>query len=248
VITKEAYNAFLPTDQKKVQKMKRLLILPLLLTALPSHALLAAEPPPEAALPQVLIIGDSISLGFTPHVVKQLDGKAVVKHHKGNAQHTGTGLRKIDQWIGKTRWDVIHFNWGLWDLCYRHPKSKVQGKRDKVNGTLTTTLEQYAKNLDELVTRLKKTNAKLIWAHTTVVPDKEAGRIVGDDGKYNAVAANIMRKHGIIINDLHSLTRKFPADLFSKPGDVHYTQVGYRKIANQVTGHILKALEEEQQD
>ena len=64
--------------------------------------------------------------------------------------------------MGKTRWDVIHFNWGLWDLCYRHPKSKVQGRRDKARGTLTTPLEQYEKNLDQLVVRLKKTKAKLM--------------------------------------------------------------------------------------
>lgn len=220
----------------------------LIITTISCPAHLAAETPAEVALPKVLIIGDSISMAFTPHVVQQLDGKAVVKHHKGNAQHTGTGLKKIDQWIGKTRWDVIHFNWGLWDLCYRHPKSKVQGRRDKVNGTLTTTLEQYEKNLGELVSRLKKTNAKLIWAHTTVVPDQEAGRFVGDDEKYNEVAAKIMKKHGIIINDLHSLSRKFPEDLFSGPGNVHYTQDGNRKIAQQVTGHILKALEGEQQE
>jgi hypothetical protein len=228
--------------------MKRLLITSLLITTISCPALFAAEPPAESALPKVLIIGDSISMAFTPHVVQQLDGKAVVKHHKGNAQHTDTGLRKIDQWIGKTQWDIIHFNWGLWDICYRHPKSKVQGRRDKVNGTLTTTLEQYEKNLDELVSRLKKTDAKLIWAHTTVVPDKEAGRFVGDDEKYNEVATKIMRKHDIIINDLHSLSREFPADLFSEPGNVHYTQDGDRKIAQQVTGHILKALEDEQHD
>ena len=146
--------------------MKKLLTTLLLLAPILCPALLAEEPPAEASLPKVLIIGDSISLGFTPHVVQQLDGKAVVEHHKGNAQHTGTGLQKIDQWLGKTKWDVIHFNWGLWDLCYRHPKSKVQGNRDKANGTITTTLEQYEKNLEELISRLKKTEAKLIWAHT----------------------------------------------------------------------------------
>jgi hypothetical protein len=45
-------------------------------------------------LPKVLIIGDSISLGYTPHVVDAMKDKAVVKHHKGNAQHTDTGLKK----------------------------------------------------------------------------------------------------------------------------------------------------------
>ena len=227
--------------------MRKLLATSLSLVTILFSVVLAEEPPAETALPKVLIIGDSISIGFTPHVVEQLDGKAVVKHHKGNAQHTGTGLKQLDQWIGNTKWDVIHFNWGLWDLCYRHPKSKVQGKRDKVNGTLTTTLEQYEKNLDKLVSRLKKTDAKLIWAHTTVVPEEEAGRIVGDDKKYNEVAAKIMKKYGITINDLNSLSREFPPDLFSKPGDVHYTQDGYQKIAKQVTAHILTILEDEQE-
>ena len=227
--------------------MRKLLATSLSLVTILFSVVLAEETPAETALPKVLIIGDSISIGFTPHVVEQLDGKAVVKHHKGNAQHTGTGLKQLDQWIGNTKWDVIHFNWGLWDLCYRHPKSKVQGKRDKVNGTLTTTLEQYEKNLDKLVSRLKKTDAKLIWAHTTVVPEEEAGRIVGDDKKYNEVAAKIMKKYGITINDLNSLSREFPSDLFSKPGDVHYTQDGYQKIAKRVTAHILTILEDEQE-
>ena len=229
-------------QRAKISNMKKLLTTLLLLATILCPALLAEVPPAEASFPKVLIIGDSISLGFTPHVVQQLDGKAVVEHHKGNAQHTGTGLQKIDQWLGKTKWDVIHFNWGLWDLCYRHPKSKVQGNRDKANGTITTTLEQYEKNLEELVSRLKKTEAKLIWAHTTVVPEKEAGRIVGDDTKYNEVAAKIMKKHGVIVNDLNALTREFPPELFSKPGDVHYTQEGYQKIATQVSAHILAAI------
>ena len=221
--------------------MSRLLVTLLFLPCL-CNSLFAEAPPVEAALPQVLIIGDSISMAFTPHVAQQMDGKAVVKHHSGNAQHTGTGLTKLDHWLGDTKWDVIHFNWGLWDLCYRHPKSTVQGHRDKTNGTIATTLDQYERNLDELVCRLKKTEAKLIWASTTVVPEKEAGRIQGDDAKYNEAAARVMKKHGIVTNDLHALTKTFATDQFDGPGNVHYTQEGYQKIAQQVTDSILKAL------
>ena len=74
--------------------------------------------------PNVLLIGDSISLGYTPHVVKMMQDEANVAHNKGNAQHSGTGVEKLEGWLGDTQWDVIHFNWGLWDLCYRHPESK----------------------------------------------------------------------------------------------------------------------------
>ena len=197
---------------------------------------------PHADEPHVLLIGDSISIGYTPAVTRILADEAVVLHHKGNAQHTGTGLQKLDQWIGDTKWDVIHFNWGLWDLCYRNPDSKAQGKRDKEKGTLTTTPEQYGKNLEELVKRLKKTKAKLIWAHTTVVPPGEVGRIEGDAAKYNAIASEIMKRHGIPINDLHTLSAGFPPELFVKPGDVHFTKAGSEKLAEQVADSVRAAL------
>ncbi len=217
-------------------------LLPILVAA--SAALSAPQEEKEAAggLPKVLIIGDSISIGYTPHVVERLRGKADVRHHPGNAQHTGTGLKKLDGWIGKEKWAVIHFNWGLWDLCYRHPESKVQGNRDKANGTVTTALEQYGENLDRLVARLKETGAALVWASTTVVPEGEAGRFVGDDVKYNAAAAKVMEKHGVPTNDLHALTKAFPPELFSAPGNVHFTKEGYRRIGDQVADRIQAAL------
>ena len=196
----------------------------------------AAEPAPKD-LPKVLIIGDSISIGYTPYVKRQLKDEATVSRNPGNAAHTGTGLEKIDAWLGDTRWDVIHFNWGLHDLCYRKGDAK-----DKVNGTLTTTLEQYEKNLDQLVTRLKKTGATLVWASTTIVPEGEAGRIAGDDKKYNEVAARVMKKHGITINDLYALSTTIATDLFAHAGDVHYKPAGYQKLGTQVAESIRTAL------
>ena len=193
-------------------------------------------------LPKALLIGDSISIGYTPHVVAALKGKVQVIHHRGNAQHTGTGLKMLDRWVGQTQWDVIHFNWGLWDLCYRHPQSKSQGRRDKKHGTLTTSLEQYEKNLDQLAARLKKTKAKLIWAHTSTVPKGEAGRKLGDDDKYNEAASRVMKKYDIRINDLNSLTDEFPPELFVKPGDVHYKPEGSKKIGQAVAKEISLAL------
>jgi hypothetical protein len=56
---------------------------------------------------------------------------------KGNGQDSNHGVANIDKWLGDRKWDVIHFNWGLWDICYRSPASKEQGHRDKVNGTLS---------------------------------------------------------------------------------------------------------------
>lgn len=96
------------------------------------------------------------------------------------------------------------------------------------------------------MTRMKKTNAKLIWAHTTVVPDNEAGRFVGDDQKYNEVAARVMKRHGVAIDDLYALTKEFPANLFAGVGNVHYTKDGYAKIAVQVADRITACMNGEQ--
>ena len=74
----------------------------------------SGQAPKQATdFPRVLIIGDSISLGYTPVVVSILKGQAEVIHNPGNAQHTGTGVERIDKWLQPGDWDLIHFNWGL---------------------------------------------------------------------------------------------------------------------------------------
>ncbi len=193
-------------------------------------------------LPNVLIIGDSISIGYTPYVIKALEGKANVVHNEGNAQHTGTGLQKLDKWLGNTKWDVIHFNWGLWDLCYRSEQSKVYGNRDKINGTVTFTPEEYAKNLEKLVIRLQQTKAKLIFATITYIPKEEAGRFFGDDKRYNKVAVKIMKKHNIQINKLNAVSRRIHKNYKKEEGDVHFTAEGYELLAKEVTNKILANL------
>ena len=130
--------------------------------------------------------------------------------------------------------------------CYRHPESKEQGHRDKVRGTLTTSLEDYESNLEKIVLRLKETEATLIWAAITPVPEGEAGRKLGDDLKYNQVAAQVMEKHGVIINDLHThALEKLPETMVRK-GDVHFTKKGYQHLSEKVVAEILAAREKKE--
>jgi lysophospholipase L1-like esterase len=198
----------------------------------------------DQALPKVLILGDSISIGYTPVVQKQLAGTADVSRSKANCGETRMGLAGIDGWLGEGRWDVIHFNWGLWDLCYRNPnlQDKVAGNRDKVNGKQAVPIAEYESNLEKLVERMKRTGATLIWAPTTVVPEGEPGRFVGDELKYNAAAERVMKRHGVRIDDLHALTKTFEPSLFVQPGDVHYTAEGYEQIGVRVAAAIRSAL------
>ena len=105
----------------------------------------------DPKLPRVLLVGDSISIAYTVPTRDLLKGKANVHRIPTNAGHTGMGIAGLPKWLKKLggKWDVIHFNWGLWDLCYRNPKSKNQGRRDKVSGKLTHTIGQYTANLEK---------------------------------------------------------------------------------------------------
>lgn len=192
--------------------------------------------------PKALILGDSISIGYTKPVVELLRGKAEVRRPNANCGSTLAGLEKLDKWIEGGPWKVIHFNWGLHDLCYRNPDSKAQGSRDKVNGKISVPLDQYEKNLETLVERLEKTGAKLVFATTTIVPEGESGRIAGDDVRYNEAAEAIMKKRGIPVDDLHALSKTFAPELFQAPGNVHYKPEGYRKLAEQVAASIAREL------
>ncbi len=192
----------------------------------------------DPALPRVLIIGDSISIGYTADVRTFLKGVANVHRIPVNGGPTTRGLESIDQWLGTSTWDVIHFNWGLHDLKYINDNNVLV---DPPEGHQQVPLDEYKKNLETLVTRLEKTGAKLIWRTTTPVPEGSDGRVVGDAKKYNDVAAKIMEKHGIAVDDQYSycLPRLKEMQL---PANVHFTPEGYKELAQQAAIAIEAAL------
>ncbi|MCC6143534.1 MAG: SGNH/GDSL hydrolase family protein, partial [Candidatus Hydrogenedentes bacterium] len=195
-----------------------------------------------AALPKVLIIGDSISIGYTPFVQQQLAGQAIVEHNPGNAQDTRKGLAELDSWLAGKEYDLIHFNWGLWDLRRDPPEEDDTAVADWAAVPVRVPLDEYLQNLERLVARLEQTGATLIWGSTSRVPDGGNRRIAGDEVIYNAAAAKIMAKHGIATDDLHAFTAALPAELSTSKGNVHFTDPGYERIAGQVAAAIRAAL------
>jgi len=116
------------------------------------------------------------------------------------------------------KWDIIHFNWGIWDIAYRDPKPNDKWHSCVINGKLTTPLDVYEKNLRELVGKMKATGATLVWGSITPVHPDTPGRKAEDPARYNAVAAKIMQENGVRITDLYSASIK---QGFPKKPDVH---------------------------
>jgi len=197
-----------------------------------------AAVPDEPGLPRVMLLGDSISMGYTIPVRELLKGKANVHRPAANCGETARGLADLDKWLGDGKWDVIHFNWGLHDLKYLNAAGQLV---DPAKGKQVASPEVYEKNLRELVARLKKTGAKLIWASTTPVPQGASGRVQGSEVEYNRIAEKIMRENGVAIDDLHAVVEKDAAKN-QLPKNVHFTPEGYRQLAESVARSIETAL------
>lgn len=196
----------------------------------------------EPGLPRVLLIGDSISIGYTVAVRDELKGKANVHRPLTNCGPTIRGLEAIDSWLGDSKWDVIHFNWGLHDLKYMGPQGQNLAAPGSDGAHQQVPIDEYEKNLRTLVARMKKTGAKLIWCATTPVPEGAAGRVVGDAAKYNAVAAKIMSENGVAIDDLYAFAKPQLADIQLK-ANVHFSPDGSKTLAKQVAKSISAALD-----
>jgi hypothetical protein len=185
----------------------------------------------DPALPNVLIYGDSISIGYTSGVRKALKGEANVYRLHCNGGASTSFVSKVETLHSVMRdpaleghwafsWDVIHFNVGLHDLKFVSDK----GKLDKAKGSRVTAPVDYRIQLEQILAFLDATapEARLIFALTTPVPENERGRFAGDAAHYNQIALDVLKNHpDVVTNDLHTLSIPYLKD-----GNVHYQGTG----------------------
>jgi lysophospholipase L1-like esterase len=176
----------------------------------------------DPKLPRVLLIGDSVSRGYTEAVRAALMGKANVHRAPANCGPTATGLKKLDVWLGEGKWDVIHFNFGIHDRA--------------------TPISDYRQRLEQIINRLEKTGAKLIWASTTPIPDvPEKNQSSVSIVDRNQVAAELAKQHDIAIDDLFTAITPHLSEM-QQPKDVHFNASGYQFLGDQVAAAIEEAI------
>lgn len=196
----------------------------------------------DSEKPRVLILGDSISMGYTRFVKENLQGVADVFRPDDNCGGTTKGIQFIDQWleIEGGRWDVIHFNFGLHDLKHVDPQTGLNS--DSPDDPQQADVKTYAKNLEEMIIKMKATGAKLIFATTTPYPD---GTSPYRDPKmaevYNKTALKVCKKYGVETDDLYSSVKDRLSEL-QRPMNVHFLPKGSKFLGDQVSESILKAL------
>lgn len=189
-------------------------------------------------LPRVLVLGDSISIGYTLPMRKRLKGLANVHRPQQNCLTSRNALQNLDQWLGLGNWDVIHFNFGLHDIS-------IEGGKPIVPAS------EYSTNLNRLADALHVTGAKLVWASTTPVPKdatyldplREAvlSQRAEDVRLYNQIAATIMHSRNIPINDLYQFSQARLTEL-QIAADIHFSSHGYAVLGTRVADFLLPLL------
>ena len=207
--------------------------------ALLTSAASAAAPTSEKTLPTVVLIGDSIRMGYAPIVADMLKGKAHVVAAKENGGDSSRVLANLDQWAIAEQPAVVHFNCGLHDLKMSRKTHKPQ-----------VSLEDYEKNLREIVDRLRKeTKARIIFATTTPIRDQlhakrrgDFDRHESDVERYNEVALKVMKEKGVEIDDLHAVVTEAGIDKVQRTDGTHYLPAGYQALAKAVVKSVTKDL------
>ena len=177
----------------------------------------------DPKLPRVLLIGDSVSRGYTLPARVALQRKANVHRAPENCGPTSNGIKKMDVWLGEGKWDVIHFNFGIHDR--------------------KTSAKDYEDRLELIVKQLKATGAKLIWASTTPIPPdtKDGPEATTAIIEKNRIAADIMKKNMVHVNDLFDFITP-QLSRVQNPMDVHFKGEGYDMLGRQVALEIEKVL------
>ena len=202
----------------------------------------APEPVEEGPL-RVLILGDSISMGYTPFVKELMPDAHVMRAMRPDGEKpqnccgTNFATEHLERWLAQDGgdWDVIHFNFGLHDLKRVHPET---GKNSQdPDDPHQADPERYDEQLRAIVARLKETDARLVFATTTPVPEGvRPYRAPEDPITYNRVALHVMRDEGVPINDLFAYVMGHEEMI--KPKDVHYSKEGSRALGEEVVRAI----------
>jgi hypothetical protein len=150
---------------------------------------------PVAGLPNVLLVGDSITRDYYPAVADDLKGVANVYLFSSSASSGDPRMPgQLHDYFSMTvlHFAVVHFNNGMHGLGY--------------------TEQQYAVGLPDIIAALRAgtPGAKLIWANTTPMlhDSSPAGANNARIDARNKLAAELMSREGILKDDQHALMLK----------------------------------------
>ena len=188
---------------------------------------------------KVVLLGDSIRLGYDKYVKEALSGVAEVYYPSENCKFAEYMLRFAHEWKKNGQWpddvELVHWNAGLWDALELFGDDPL------------STVDYYANAIGRIAKRLKMLfpNARFVFATSTPVWEERCSadfrRHNSTIREYNAAAVAALEGTGTEINDLYALTESFPNEYRSDA--VHfYTDAATEVIGGRVLSVICEAL------
>lgn len=192
---------------------------------------------------RVLLLGDSIRMGYDEYVKELLAGEfEVIYDDADNGRFSAYTLWQANQFFKNYgHFDVVHWNNGYWDMNIEQPMTEA-----------FHPVDEYVRFLGRILAEIRNNGAVPVFATTVPILSKEAAKDVVCDGvtpfdynnewvqKYNAAAEEFMRKEGVMINDLYSLCLEDP-HYYKCPDLLHLTEEGYRRCAEKTAQVIRQA-------
>ena len=180
----------------------------------------------DPKLPRLLILGDSISRGYTLAVRHALAGKVNVHRAPANCGGTAEGLKNLNIWLGDGKWDMITWNFGIHD-----------------RNTDPAILKQ---NIETILASLQKTGAQVLWIRTTPAPpgDNSENFTSVECDRVNEIADEVMKENHVPEVDLYSLVKPRLAEL-QLPNNVHFREQGYQIMGEEIATAVLSLVEKQ---
>lgn len=183
-------------------------------------------PHPDPKLPNVLLLGDSISRNYFPQVTKDLAGTANVYLM---ASSTSVGDPRLPRQIRafatmeNVRFRIVHFNNGMHGWDYKETQYKA-------------AFPEFL----HVVRSLVAGNGDLIWTTTTPVEPKAFNGATNErvDAR-NAIAQMFIDQAHIATDDQHALMAQHQ-DLYQDT--VHFNTAGSNLMGDQAAAAIRAAL------
>lgn len=153
----------------------------------------------------VILLGDSIRMGYDKYVKESLEEVAQVYYSRENGSFAQNTLRFLHEWKKKGEWptdaDLVHWNCGLWDV------GELYG-----DGPMSS-LSHYSETIARIDKRIRLLfpKAKVVFATSTAV--REEGyhgsfhRYNATIEAFNAAALAALADTDTVINDLYAHTK-----------------------------------------
>lgn len=181
----------------------------------------------------VLSIGDSISMGYLPHVKNNLPDNLSLYHPPENCRNSWYQLQRIDLWLAIARRPkIIIWNVGIWNTLNAYSVSFGGDPREQ-----GTSLEQYEYDLRAIALKLKDTGAKVIFFNTTWLSSNTYTDIEKVD-QLNDIANRVLVPMGIEVQDLNTISRTL-----QHTDGIHYSDEGYKILGEFVASKVKSAIQ-----